>query len=391
MKYILIIDRIVNGGAERILVDYYHYLERKGCEPYIFALTGNLSQSKWVDGLRIMYGSSDDEDGFLKKCIQQFLLLLRFWRFFKLVKPVGVFSFLEKSNLITIFCPVYGVKKVVSVHNVLSIQYTKIRNNMVRKFVRKMIQLAYNHCSKVVAVSNQVKDDLIFSFGVKPQNIYVVNNYVERQKIIERSMLDVDDFVFKSGVKYVLNVGRFCDQKAQWKLIKAFSVYRSIAKENVELVLMGAGDYANDFQKLVSALNISSVVHILPFNVNPYKYMAKAHLFVLSSSFEGFPIVLAEISCLRIPFVGSRKSIPEEMFDEKTAWEECVFDCKEKECDLSTTIHDDEYQLANLIKKGVEDESFRKRILLHTERWECSNDKEMQFVKYNEMLGCCAN
>lgn len=27
MKYILVIDHIATGGAERILIDYYHYFE----------------------------------------------------------------------------------------------------------------------------------------------------------------------------------------------------------------------------------------------------------------------------------------------------------------------------------------------------------------------------
>ena len=62
MKIVLVIDRIMTGGAERILVDYYHYLEANGHEPYVFALSGNRSQSKWTDGLRVIYGASGDED-----------------------------------------------------------------------------------------------------------------------------------------------------------------------------------------------------------------------------------------------------------------------------------------------------------------------------------------
>ena len=59
-------------------------------------------------------------------------------------------------------------------------------------------------------------------------------------------------------------------------------------------------------------MGVYSRTIFLPFNLNPYKYMAHADLFVLSSIFEGFPIVLAEVSSLRIPFVEfSRKAIPE--------------------------------------------------------------------------------
>ena len=41
MKYILVIDHIATGGAERILVDYYHYLEKHGHEAHVFVLSGD--------------------------------------------------------------------------------------------------------------------------------------------------------------------------------------------------------------------------------------------------------------------------------------------------------------------------------------------------------------
>ena len=386
MNFILVIDRIVTGGAERILIDYYHYLEKKGHKPYIFALTGNRTQSKWTDGLRVIFGSPNDENNLLKKSLQQISLLFKLKKLVKDFKPIGIFSFLEKSNLITIFTPARNVQKVVSVHNLLSIQYKKIQNNFVRKLVYKMIQVAYNHCSHVVAVSNQVRNDLITSLGVFPKNIFVINNYVEKDELEKKSIEPINNFYFDDNVKYIINVGRFSDQKAQWKLIKAFFLYSKKSESNVELVLIGAGDYARNLQKLSKDLNISQKVHVLPFNINPYKYMVKAHLFVLSSSFEGFPIVLAEMSSLRIPFVGSRKSIPEEMFDDKSVWESCIFECQNIEADFSTTIHDDEKKLALIIQKGIEDCSFREKILEHTQLWESGNQKINQFKMYDKLL-----
>ena len=44
MKYILVIDHIATGGAERILIDYYHYLKQNGHVPYVFVLSGYSGQ-----------------------------------------------------------------------------------------------------------------------------------------------------------------------------------------------------------------------------------------------------------------------------------------------------------------------------------------------------------
>lgn len=383
MTYILIIDHIATGGAERILIDYYHYLKEKGHYPYIFVLSGHLKQSKWTENIEnIIYGFKEDEDNLLRKGIQQIRLYFKLKRLIKQVKPDVIFSFLEKSNLLTILTSSTAIK-IVSVHNVLSIQYTKIKSPKIKNIVYHIIRWMYNKCPNVIAVSKQVKDDLITTFGVQAGNIHIINNYVDRENIRIKAQETIENFTFLPERKYIMNIGRFSDQKAQWKLLKAFSLYLKKTNENVGLVLMGHGEYTTNLQELAKKLHIEKNTTFLPFNVNPYKYMRHAHLFVLSSIYEGFPIVLAEVSSLRIPFLGTQKAIPEEMFDQKKIWEQCIFKSSTLKKDFSTTIHQDEQDLAELIKKGVEDENFRQNILKSTAQWEKQNTKRIQFEYYD--------
>ena len=72
MKYILVIDHIATGGAERILIDYYHYLKQNGHVPYVFVLSGYSGQSKWTENVDVFYGSCNDENNLIKKTLQQF-------------------------------------------------------------------------------------------------------------------------------------------------------------------------------------------------------------------------------------------------------------------------------------------------------------------------------
>lgn len=388
MKYILVIDHIATGGAERILIDYYHHLEKNGHIPYIFVLSGHERQSVWTKGLRIVYGSNGDEENLLKKTFQQVKLFIGLKQLVGKIKPDVIFSFLERSNLLTMLVPSKAVK-IVTVHNVLSIQYTKVKSEKIRKIVYAMIRWAYNKCPNVIAVSEQVKEDLITSFGVVPSHIHVINNYVDRAGISLRTKEQIDDFQFENGVRYVMNIGRFSDQKAQWKLLKAFSLCIKGGLRWTHLVLMGNGNYTNDLKKLTRDLGIDRYTTFLPFNVNPYKYMAKADLFVLSSIFEGFPIVLAEVSSLRIPFIGTRKAIPEEMFDDRSVWGQVIFDSTTLVKDFTTEIHEDEIALSHLIQKGIEDDAFRTMILRHTQEWEYNNDKDTQFGLYDKL--CTSN
>ena len=366
------------------MVDYYHHLVGKGHSVRVFVLSGHNGQSAWTKELDVVYGSDVDEDNLLKKTAQQIGLYFKLQKLVRDVKPDVIFSFLEKSNLLTSL--IKGkVLKVMTVHNVLSIQYIKVKSTVIRKILYGIIRQMYNRCPNVVAVSKQVKDDLVSSFGVNERNIKVINNYVDHCEIKRKATEKVRNFNFLPNVKYVMNIGRFSNQKAQWKLIKAFSLYLKTCTK-VHLVLIGRGEYEDNLRQLSNNLGIADNVTILPFDPNPYKYMVHANLFVLSSIFEGFPIVLAEVSSLRVPFVGSRKAIPEEMYDNREIWNSCVYDTSLLKCDFTTTIHDDERQLAKLINKGLGNQKFSDAILRSTVKWESKNDKTTQFEMYDDLV-----
>lgn len=386
MKLLFVIDQIVHGGAERILVDYYHYLEERGVELRVFVLSGNKDQSVWTQGLNVHYAADADAAGLIGKLKKSLGAIRQLKKLHEEFAPDAVFSFLEKSNVLTSFLPDFS-QKVFSVHNVLSIQYLKIKNGFVRSLWFKFIRSRYNSGKGIVlAVSEQVKEDLIFSFGVDPDKIIVVNNRVNRLDITEKSKEFVTDFYFDPQTSYIINVGRFSRQKAQWRVIKAFSLcHEKIGKKN-HLVLMGDGEYKEKLLYLIKELNVENAVTVLPFNINPYKYISKSSLFVLSSSFEGFPIVLSEASSLRIPFVGSRKSIPKEFFSVNDVWEECIYEVNDKNAEFSVSLENEDYVLADLMRKGVEDESFRQKILRNTLEWEQDNDKFVQFHRYDKLV-----
>lgn len=380
MKYILVIDHIATGGAERLLLDYYHYLVGNCHNVKIFCLTGYEGQSQWTKGIDVVYGSSVDQNNLVKKTLQQRHVKQELQQLVDTYAPDVIFSFLEKSNLL-VGKLTTSATKVMTVHNVLSIQYTKVRNPLVRNLVYRMIRKCYNKCPHVVAVSQQVKQDLVESFGVKAENVSVINNYVDREDIATKAKEPIDNFIFETDKKYILNIGRFSGQKAQWKLLKAFSL---MAKDHPDsrLVLIGAGDNLDELKQLSKDLSLGEQVTFLPFSLNPYKYMAKADLFVLSSIFEGFPIVLAEISSLRIPFVGSKKAVPEEMFVDKDVWSQYIFNAENCR-DMDTAIHDDERELAKLLVRGLYDDTYRQKLLKQTEKWESHNEKTWQFKQYD--------
>jgi N-acetylgalactosamine-N,N'-diacetylbacillosaminyl-diphospho-undecaprenol 4-alpha-N-acetylgalactosaminyltransferase len=383
MKYLLVIDQIKQGGAERILVDFDAYLKQLGHKVKVFAMSGKKEDSPWTESLDVTYGCSSSDDSFGGKLLQFITIYKTFRNLVSSYNPDGIYSSLEKSNFLTSLVNV-NCKKIMSVHNVLSIQYLKIKNSIVRSLWYSIIKYVYNRCDKVVAVSNQVSEDLISNFGVRKDQIQVVNNYVDGDSILSKSCEIVENFTFEKDLFYIFNIGRFSNQKAHWRLLKAFSyILTQHINKDVRLIVMGNGEYETQMHKLAEDLNLSNKVCFLPFDKNPFKYLRNADMFVLSSNFEGFPVVLAEATSLGIPFVGTRKSMPEEMFYDKEVYEQCVCKVEDVKENFTPEIAADDIALGNVMLKMINDDSFRNgfynkvRIMV---------GKEDQFSSYLSLL-----
>jgi N-acetylgalactosamine-N,N'-diacetylbacillosaminyl-diphospho-undecaprenol 4-alpha-N-acetylgalactosaminyltransferase len=359
MKYLLVIDQIKQGGAERILVDFDAYLKQLGHKVKVFAMCGKKEDSPWTESLDVTYGCSSSDDSFLGKLLQFITIYKTFRNLVSSYNPDGIYSSLEKSNFLTSLVNV-NCKKIMSVHNVLSIQYLKIKNSIIRSLWYSIIKYVYNRCDKVVAVSNQVSEDLISNFGVRKEQIQVVNNYVDGDSILSKSCENVENFTFEKDLFYIFNIGRFSNQKAHWRLLKAFSyILTQHINKDVRLIVMGNGEYETQMHRLAEDLNLSNKVCFLPFDKNPFKYLRNADMFVLSSNFEGFPVVLAEATSLGIPFVGTKKSVPEEMFYDKEVYEQCVCDVVDVRENFTPEIEADDIALGNVMLKMINDDSFR--------------------------------
>jgi CDP-glycerol glycerophosphotransferase (TagB/SpsB family)/glycosyltransferase involved in cell wall biosynthesis len=104
------------------------------------------------------------------------------------------------------------------------------------------------------------------------------------------------------GTTTFVTVGRLSPEKNQARLIRAFD---RLHKENpnVRLVILGDGVLEDELRALVHELGLGDAVVMPGFLTNPYAVMAKCDCFVLSSDYEGQPMVLLEALVLGLPVV----------------------------------------------------------------------------------------
>ena len=220
--------------------------------------------------------------------VQMHLLLLRawcFWRIFHKEKFDHIFSFLEAAN---IPCAIASSKSVLSVH--------LDPNTMTRKIWLAMT-LLYPRAKRVVAVSQQMRVSL--EQRAKLNNVKCIYNPIDIQLIQQKATMPIMSITRK----FILGVGRLESQKRFDRLITAYA--NTSLKQECDLILVGSGSQANYLRKQIQELGLDDKILLIGFDDNPYKYMAKAQFQVMSSDYEGYPLVLIEALSLGCPIIST--------------------------------------------------------------------------------------
>jgi glycosyltransferase involved in cell wall biosynthesis len=107
----------------------------------------------------------------------------------------------------------------------------------------------------------------------------------------------------KPGAPVIVGAGRLTRQKDFPTLIRAFA--RARAQRPCRLIILGNGELEAQLIALAKELKVEHDLSLPGFVANPYAYMARAQLFVLSSLWEGSPNVLTEALALGVPVVST--------------------------------------------------------------------------------------
>ena len=167
-----------------------------------------------------------------------------------------------------------------------------------------LIRFIYPLADDIVAVSQGVAKDLARITGLPVERIKVIYNPIVSSELTEKAKEPVAHPWFAPGEPpVVLAVGRLVEQKDFYTLIRAFDQVRK--RQKARLVILGSGPQQPTLESFITELGLESDVALLGFLPNPYAYMARAGVFVLSSIWEGFGNVLVEAMATGTPVVST--------------------------------------------------------------------------------------
>jgi glycosyltransferase involved in cell wall biosynthesis len=112
----------------------------------------------------------------------------------------------------------------------------------------------------------------------------------------------VDPLLADDGTTTFVSVGRLSPEKNQARLIRAFAKVHA-AHPATRLVIVGDGALEDDLNALIRRLGLEGAAILTGQQRNPHAIMAAADCFVLSSDYEGQPMVILEALVLELPIV----------------------------------------------------------------------------------------
>jgi glycosyltransferase involved in cell wall biosynthesis len=168
----------------------------------------------------------------------------------------------------------------------------------------------------VIGVSRGVTEDIRRAAGLKRERVHTIYNPILTEAFYKKSAVPADHpwFVHHCDWLTVVTVGRLTEQKDHDTLLRAIA--QANRMRPVRLLVLGQGERLAELQALADELGIADIVAFAGFDANPYRYVAAADVFALSSRWEGFGNVLVEaFACGRSVVSTDCPSGPREILD----------------------------------------------------------------------------
>jgi glycosyltransferase involved in cell wall biosynthesis len=295
-----VLPSLAGGGAERAAVQILNALDADAWDRSMYLFSREGPYLSEVDGgIRVAAGRRRSRG-------DRFVSLRRFIR---AEQPDIVMAFLSYFSVLATVRATSRSARVIfnqqtPVSAFLADADYRWRFPIRRRVFTEVARLAYPSADAVVATSHGVADELLDQFGVAEERLHVVPNPVDLKRIDAATQEPLDaahEAVWTHPA--VVAAGRLADAKNYPLMLDAFAIVR--AQLPARLFILGRGELESALRARVHELGLDDDVVFCGFQSNPWKYVARGDVFLLTSHYEGFGNVLVEAMACRVPVVAT--------------------------------------------------------------------------------------
>lgn len=159
----------------------------------------------------------------------------------------------------------------------------------------------------IVFVTQIGKNTFLKIFPELKEKTILCNNLIDGKKIIKKSQEIVED-IQKENIPTFLNVGRH-EERAK-KLTRIIEATNMLKKENYKfrVLMVGDGKDTGLYEQKIREEGLEDTIFLLGRKENPYPYFKISDCVILSSEYEGYPVVYLESFVLNKPIITTKVS-----------------------------------------------------------------------------------
>ena len=291
------------GGIETALVTLLNELAKK---QYEITLVLEKKQGIFLEDIDnkiniIEYSPSNNKNVFFRKIIN----LTKRTKF--ILKYKNKFDF--SASYATYSLPGSFVARTASKNSVLWVHsnYMTLFNNDKNEFNKFFEQLNIKQFSKIIFVSNDAKNAFIEQFVELGEKSIVINNIIDYNKIIKLSEENIAEKK-EDNITTFLYVGRLTEKDK--KVSRIIESAKILKEKNVlfKVIVIGDGKDKKQYAKMVQDYELEKYVIFIGKKKNPYPYFKISDYLILTSEYEGFPVVYNEAKILNLPVITTNVS-----------------------------------------------------------------------------------
>lgn len=292
-KLMLISPMLHQGGFERVCITTARLLEPYFNITIVIFDSSNIGYD--IEGLHIIDLNLGVQRGKIRKILNIIKRSRKLRKLKKELKPDIAYSFGPTANMVNAFTKTKETKVWLGIRS-----YMDMGEPVKLKLFTKLADLIIC-CSKVI--EKELKIKYKFNKATTLYNLYDVEAIKRqaREKEPELPWQDLDEQ--GRNLRCLLSMGREDDVKGFWHLLKIFSIVQKKIPET-RLIIVGEGNF-EEYRKLAEDLGIGKFVCFAGRQREPYRYLRKGEVYLLTSLNEGFPNALVEGMCLGLAAVST--------------------------------------------------------------------------------------
>ncbi|MCR4904149.1 MAG: glycosyltransferase [Butyrivibrio sp.] len=272
---LLMVPMLHQGGFERVCVHTARLLQDKYNVTILIFSSKDINYD--VTGLNVVNIDVPSSKGILNKVFNVFKRSSKVRKYKKDNKIDISYSFGSSANYVNVLSRA-GEKTLTGLRCSTDMESPR----QVKLFCKKS--------DKVLSCSRDILMELKSSYNYdKSEYIY---NPLDVEGIRQKALEEISDYPYTDEDFVISFMGRDDYIKGVWHLIKAFYIVHK-KHPKTRLIILGAGNYTDD-KELVKELGIDDSVTFTGVRKNPFPYVYRSNLYVLSSNHEGFPNALLE-------------------------------------------------------------------------------------------------